>query len=123
MLRLADSHCEAIPTQPGLVNLPAELILEITSHLPPTCSVPQRSGADATEECDCRVRQYALRALSRTCRSLRRISVDLAWEHVELNRGTTQTRASSDCSDLGLSHRSELLDAVVPTMQFLSHVR
>jgi len=123
MLLLPDSLYEAtsqaiyIPAQPSLVTLPPELILEIASHLPPPCSVPQRSGMDLKEECDCRVRQYSLRALSRTCRSLRRISLDLAWEHVELNKGIKERAASPDCG-LGLSHRDGLVD-----MDVLSHVR
>ena len=78
--RVADAPAETSgPKRCTLADLPAELHLEIISYFP---SIP--FGLPGLNETD--VRLNTLRALSQTCRILRKILEPLLWETLSVPR-------------------------------------
>jgi len=74
----------------GLASLPDELCLEVVSHLPAPVVVPTDDCATVDVD-DYLARQQTLIALSRTCRSLRRVFLPLIWQRIEVYKAVKTT--------------------------------
>ncbi|KAK2465562.1 hypothetical protein APHAL10511_002454 [Amanita phalloides] len=104
----------------GLPTMPAELLLEILSHLQ-AAPIP---NTDKLLDGRYRERNTVLRALSQTCRSLRSALLPLVWERIDvLNDSYHSGRASDWCKIMATDLVEQLEIVTVREPSFAAYVK